>query len=389
MVRRWIVNKGWIVALPTVLLVVVLGVGGAQQSPTELLAPLTEVYNYVQSYFYWPDRIEDTSLVHGAMKGMVEALGDPYSEFLDPRDLTGWNESLEGEFVGVGIEIAIRDGVLTVVAPLEGTPAEEAGLVSGDQILAIDGESTEGITLTEAAVRIRGQPGTTVVLLLRHKDGTTAETPIVRRQITVPAAKSELKAEGRVAYIRLSRFDKDATTELDRALAGFDLAHLDGMILDLRNNAGGLLEQAIRVASRFVDQGVVVSTKDRVSKEQSYWSTGNTIPNLPLAVLVNGGTASAAEIAAGAIRDHRMGVLAGEKTFGKGVIQRMIEFDDGSALKLTTGEYFTPLGHVVQEVGLEPDLPVAEGEDPLQVAIDWVKAHAGSLMPLPQEQQAP
>ncbi len=157
---------------------------------------------------------------------------------------------------------------------------------------------------------------------------------------------------------------------------------MDGIILDLRNNPGGLLSSAISVSSRFVDKGIILTVKDRVSGDQSYWSTGNTIPNLPLAVLVNGGTASAAEITAGAIRDHDMGILIGEKTFGKGVIQRMINFPDGSALKLTTGEYHTPNGDAVQGIGITPDVKVGEDGDPIETAIDWIEAHVGERMPI-------
>jgi carboxyl-terminal processing protease len=221
-----------------------------------------------------------------------------------------------------------------------------------------------------------------VTLTVRHTDGTEEEIPIVRDTITVASVKSELLAEGRIGYIRLSRFDNNVVHELDLALNGFDLDALDGIILDLRNNPGGRLDAAISVSSRFVDEGIVVSTRSRVSGEQSYWSTGNTIPNLPLAVLINGGTASASEITAGAIRDHQMGILIGKQSFGKGVIQQLFNYRDGSALKLTTGEYTTPLGHVVQGVGLSPDITVSEDEDPIEIATAWIEDHAGIKMPI-------
>lgn len=365
-----------------ILLVVVFGVSGAKQTATDLFSPLEQLYQYIERYFYWPERVEDRTLLYGAMKGLVKQLDDPYSEFLDPGDHERWEESLEGEFSGVGIEITIKDTVLTVISPLMGTPAEQAGVQIGDQILAIDGHSTEGITITEASLKIRGEVGTTVVLLLRHRDGSEEEVSIVRDTINVEAVTSELLADERVLYIRISRFDRDVTHELDQILLGGDLETSDGMILDLRNNPGGLLNAAIDVSRRFVDGGVIVITKGRVAGEQTYPALGNRIPNLPLVVLVNGGTASAAEIAAGAIRDHEMGILIGERTFGKGVIQRMIEFSDGSALKLTTGEYVTPLGHIVQGVGLVPDIELAEAEDPIEAAIAWIDAHIGERMPI-------
>jgi len=364
------------------LLVVVFGVSGSRQTATDLFSPLEQLYQYIDRYFYWPERIEDRTLLYGAMKGLVKQLDDPYSEFLDPGDHERWEESLEGEFSGVGIEITIKDTVLTVIAPLMGTPAEQAGVQIGDQILAIDGDSTDGITLTEASLKIRGEVGTAVVLLLRHRDGSEEEVSIVRDTISVEAVTTELLAEERILYIRISRFDSDVTHELDQILLGGDLETSDGVILDLRNNPGGLLNAAIDVSRRFVDDGMIVITKGRVAGEQTYPALGNRIPNLPLVVLVNGGTASAAEIAAGAIRDHEMGILIGERTFGKGVIQRMIEFSDGSALKLTTGEYVTPLGHVVQGVGLVPDIELAEAEDPIEAAIAWIDAHIGERMPI-------
>lgn len=378
--NRSSLRRGLIVAL--VVIVIALGLGGAQKSTDNLFSPLDQVYKYIKTYFYWPERIDDQKLLYGALKGMVKELDDPYSEFLDPQGYKQFEESMEGKFSGVGIEITIKDGVLTVIAPLADTPAEKAGIRAGDQILEIDGESTEGITLSEASVKIRGPEGTTVTLHVRHKDGTEEDIPIVRATITVNSVSSKTVADGKIAYIRLSRFDQNVSLELDKALLGFDLKDMDGIILDLRNNPGGLLSAAISVSSRFVDKGIILTVKDRVSGDQSYWSTGNTIPNLPLAVLVNGGTASAAEITAGAIRDHDMGILIGEKTFGKGVIQRMINFPDGSALKLTTGEYHTPNGDAVQGIGITPDIEVGEDEDPIETAIDWIEMHVGERMPI-------
>ncbi len=378
--NRLSLRRGVIVAL--VVIVIALGLGGAQKSTNSIFSPIDQVYKYIKTYFYWPERIDDQKLLYGALKGMVKELDDPYSEFMDPQDYKQFEESMEGKFSGVGIEITIKDGVLTVIAPLADTPAEKAGIRAGDQILEIDGESTEGITLSEASVKIRGPEGTTVTLRVRHKDGTEEDIPIVRATITVDSVSSKTVADGKIAYIRIMRFDQNVSLELDKALLGFDLKDMDGIILDLRNNPGGLLSSAISVSSRFVDKGIILTVKDRVSGDQSYWSTGNTIPNLPLAVLVNGGTASAAEITVGAIRDHDMGILIGEKTFGKGVIQRMINFPDGSALKLTTGEYHTPNGDAVQGIGITPDIEVGEDGDPVETAIGWIETHVGERMPI-------
>ncbi len=383
MKRRSTAGRALTVLVPVIILLFTFGVGGAQETSLDLFSPLSQLYQTIKAYFYQPERLNDQQALYGAMKGLVGQLNDPYSEFLDPTQRKDFEASLNGEFTGVGIEITIKGHVLTVIAPLAGTPAEQAGIKAGDQILAIDGKSTEGITLTEASTQIRGKEGTTVTLRVRHPDGSEQDIPIVRSQITVQSVTSKLVDDGRIAYIHLSRFDEHVVLGLDKALTSFNLNALDGIILDMRNNPGGLLTAAISVSSRFVDKGIVVSTKSRVSGDQSYWSTGNTIPDLPLAVLVNGGTASAAEIVAGAIRDHDMGVLIGQKTFGKGVIQQLFDYRDGSALKLTTGEYTTPDGHVVQGVGLTPDIVVPDNGDPVTVATSWIEAHAGQRMPLP------
>ena len=370
------------IAIPAVLLVLALGVGGAQQTGNDLFAPVHQIYQYIKSYFYQPERIDDQQALYGAMKGVVQHLDDPYSEFLDPDDRRRFDESLSGEFSGVGIELSIVDSVLTVITPLVGTPAEAAGVRAGDQILKIDGESTEGLSLTGAALRIRGETGTTVTLTVRHDDGSIEDIPIVRDTIVLEPIKSELRADGQIGYIRLYRFEQDTTTELDSALSSFDLDSLTGLILDLRNNPGGLLNEAISVSSRFVDDGVLLITEDRLSDEKKYYARGNRIPNVPLAVLINRGSASASEIAAGAIRDNDMGILIGEQSFGKGVYQQLIEFPDGSALKITAGEYFTPDRKVVNGVGLAPDIFVEEGQDPVDIAIEWIRAHAGVEMPI-------
>jgi carboxyl-terminal processing protease len=371
------------VLVPTLLVVCVVSTGGSQeQTPTDLFSPVYDIYEYVQSYFYKPEMIDDQKALYGAMKGVVEQLDDPYSEFLDPQDRQQFDESLEGEFSGVGIEISIKDSVLSVVTPLVGTPAEAAGIMAGDQILAIDGESTEGFTLTKAGVRIRGETGTTVVLTIRHEDGTIVDIPIVRATITIEPVTSDTLADGTIAYIRILRFESETVAMLDEALGSFDLEAMTGLILDLRNDPGGLMTAATSTAGRFVDEGIVLRTNDRLSGEKLYWSKGNRVPNLPLAVLINRGSASASEIAAGAIRDNNMGILIGQTSYGKGVFQQLIDFPDGSALKITAGEYLTPAGHVVNKVGLTPDIVVEDDGDPIAVAVEWIQAHAGTVMPI-------
>lgn len=380
---RTFVRRVLSVLVPTLVVVCAVGTGGSQpQVPANLFDPVYQIYDYVQNYFYKPEVIDDQTALYGAMKGVVEQLNDPYSEFLDPQERTQFDQNLEGEFSGVGIEITIEDGVVTVITPLVGTPAEAAGVAPGDQILAIDGESTEGMTLSEAGFRIRGETGTQVTLTIRHEDGTVIDIPIVRAKITLEPVTSSTLADGTIAYIRIMRFESDTVGMLDTALGSFDLGSMIGIVLDLRNDPGGLMPAAISTASRFVDEGIVLRTQDRLSGEKLYWSRGNRVPNLPLVVLINRGTASASEITAGAIRDNNMGILVGETSFGKGVFQQLIDFPDGSALKITSGEYFTPAGRVVNKIGLAPDIAVGQGEDPLAVAVAWIQANAGALMPL-------
>ncbi len=395
---RTIVRRTLAILLPTLLFVCTVTMGGSQQqTPADLFDPVYQIYQYVQSYFYKPELIDDQKALYGAMKGVVEQLDDPYSEFLDPDDLQQFDESLNGEFSGVGIEISIEDDVLTVVTPLVGTPAQAAGIAPGDRILAIDGDSTDGFTLTQAGVRIRGETGTTVVLTIRRADGTIVDLPIVRATITIDPVSSEMLADGTIGYIRILRFEvpdpengpcwkSQTVSMLDEALQSFNrLEGMTGLILDLRYNPGGSMPAATCSASRFVDEGIVLRTNDRNSGERLYWSQGNNVTNVPLAVLINGGSASSAEILAGAIRDNNMGVLIGQTSFGKGVFQQVINFPGGSALKITAGEYFTPAGHVVNDVGLAPDIVVEDGGDPIATAVQWIQEHAGMLMPIDLE----
>lgn len=358
---------------------VLLGILGfsAGQSPT-IFQPLSQVYDAIRHYYLWADQVTDDQLVQGAIRGLVESLGDPYSAYFTPEEYEKWQESLAGEYTGVGMEITVRGGWITVVTPLPGTPAEAAGIQPGDVILEVDGESTEGWTLEQASLRIRGPEGTAVTLKVRHPDGRVEVLTVVRARIKVEAVRSQYLEEPKVGYVRILRFDEEAPALVRQALFSFPLGELRGVVLDLRNNPGGLLSSAVEVASFFVDRGPIVRTRGPSFGERVYNSRGNSFPNLPLAVLVNAGTASGAEIVAGAIQDHGVGVLVGQKTFGKGLIQEFVlRFPDGGMVKLTTGQYLTPKGREVHDVGLSPDIEVpeerAEEEDlDLQAALEWI-----------------
>ena len=380
-------RRSFFFLVPTLLLVIAFGVGGAQQSPQDLCSPLNRAFDYLENLFYQPQRVDPDEALYNALKGLVDHLDDPYTEFLPPEEFEQFQDSLEGQFSGVGIEITIRDNALMVIAPLAGTPAEAAGVRTGDLILRIDDEFTDGITLTEAALQIRGEPGTTVVLTVRHTDGTQEEIPIVRATIVVEPLDVTVLEDERILLLRVLRFGSNVEDDVEIALREADLESFDGIILDLRNNPGGELDAAIDLADLFIDEGTLVSTSSRIYGNETYVASGASasILNLPLVVLINEGTASASEILAGAIRDNDMGILIGRKSFGKGVFQRIYRdgaFPAGSALKITIGEYFTPLGNAVQDIGLTPDIEVPEGEDAIDSAIEWIAQHAGARMPM-------
>jgi carboxyl-terminal processing protease len=356
------------------------------QSGSGALAPLIQAYDRIRANFYPPERVNDQELLYGGIRGIVGELDDPYSRFLTPEEYQRFsNIDLNGEFVGIGVQIAIRDGRLVVIAPLASAPAERAGIRTGDVILEIDGRPTEGITLDEAVELLRGERGEPVLLKVEHEDGTIEEITIVRDRIEVNPVDYRLEGEG-IGYIRITTFNRKAAAEADRALRELiDSEGVEGLILDLRSNPGGLLDEAIAVASQFIDRGPILKTTDRFGN-RAYTTQGNDLPDLPLAVLIDRGTASAAEILAGAIQDHQMGVLVGERSFGKGVIQTPFTLSDGSAVIITTAEYTTPNGHRVQDLGLVPDILAAnEGEEDhqLEVARGWVAEHLGSLCPCP------
>jgi carboxyl-terminal processing protease len=366
------------------LLVGVLAVGAG---PGDVLfAPLGQIYQVIRSHYYRASEVSDSVLLHGAIQGVIDSLDDPYSTYFTPEEYQGWQDSLSGEYSGVGIEITLRNGRVTVVTPFPGTPAYAGGIRPGDWIMAVDGDSTEGWTLERTSSRIRGEMGTTVVLTVEHEDGTIEDIPLVRQRIQIEAVQSEYRAEENIGYIRIMRFDFDTPGLLGKALFSFPLQDLAGLVIDLRNNPGGVLSAAVEAASYFVDRGVIVRTRGPSFGERTYSSRGNSVPNLPVAILVNKGTASAAEIIAGAIQDYGMGVLIGTQTFGKGLVQEIVmRLPDGGAIKLTTGEYFTPTGRSVQDVGLTPDIVVdrVEGEQSdsqLNAALEWIESRAGVLM---------
>lgn len=336
------------------------------QEHQELIDPILEGFERVQDRFYRIDEVNEADLFQGSLRGLMRQLDDPYSNYFSPEEFERFNRGLEGEFVGVGIHIGIRDDRVTIVSPIQDSPAHQAGARAGDIILFIDDTDTEGMTLDEAVSLLRGQRGTEVTITVLHRDGTVEELLVVRDVIRVPTVEVDVLEDDTIGYIRLFTFNENAGQDVREALRDFHRQGVEGVIFDLRDNGGGLLGEAIDISSQFVDAGLVLTTTGP-SGTQEYNSRGNSWRNVPVAVLINGGSASASEIVAGAVQDTQMGILVGQQSFGKGVVQTLFPLDDGSYLRLTTSEYLTPLGRHVQGDGLTPDLLVA---DPFELVAD-------------------
>ena len=335
-------------------------VSALSNSMYEDLKVFTDVIGYIQK-----DYVEETKskdLIYGAIKGMLETL-DPHSAFMPPNMYKEMQEETKGRFEGLGIEITIKDGLLTVVSPIEDTPAFKAGIQAGDQIIKIDGDSTKNFTLMDSVKRLRGPRGSKVTITIMREGFTKPkEFTLVREVIPVRSVRHEL-LDKHYGYIRISQFQEKTDSEFEKAMKALDeesKGTLKGLILDLRNNPGGLLDQAVKISDRFIDSGLIVSVEGRKEdqKIKFFAHPDGNLSRYPLVVLVNGGSASGAEIVAGAIQDHGRGILLGTHTFGKGSVQTIIPLKDGSGLRLTTARYYTPNGRSIQAKGIVPDFIV-------------------------------
>ena len=309
--------------------------------------------------------VKDEDLLYGAVKGVTEALGDPYSVFLSPADAKKFAEDINGSFGGIGAEIGMRNSQLLIIAPLKGNPAERVGLKAGDKILKIDDAFTANLTVDAAVKLIRGEPGTSVTFLIMRDGWKEArEFAITRAIIVIPTLEFKMEA-GRIAHISLYSFNANAPRLFGEAVGAALSQGARGFILDLRNDPGGYLEVATNLASWFLDRGTVVTIERLQSGEENKLRTdGNAaLARMPVVVLVNGGSASAAEILAGALRDNRKIKLIGEKTFGKGSVQEVINLTGGSSLKISIAEWLTPNGTQINKKGLEPDIVVAAPDE--------------------------
>lgn len=310
---------------------------------------------------YYKQPVNDSDLFYGAIQGLVYALNDPYSMYMPPKAAGDFMKSLSGEFSGIGAEVGIKNNQLVVVAPLPGTPAAKAGLHPGDKILAIDKKDTAGMDANTAVEKIRGEAGTTVVLTISRNGWSTAkDISIVRAKINVPAVTWEEKP-GSVAYVRIMQFNDDTTPMFTKAIKQIKSKGIKKMILDLRNNPGGYLDGAIEMGSEWIAEGKIVTEKFSDGKTNDQMALGNPrLDGFKTVVLVNGGSASASEIVAGALQDHQKATIIGEKTFGKGSVQDYEPFSDGSALKITVAAWYTPNGKSINEEGITPDVEVKE-----------------------------
>ena len=337
------------------------------------LEPFFEVLNLIRFEYVEKD-IDLDEVVQGAIKGMLKALDDPYTRYMDPQALKREQEDMFlGRFGGLGIIISIKDDQLTIISPIEDTPAYRAGIKAGDKMVEIDGKSTEGMELDEAVNILRGEKGTEVSIVIKRENvEEVLKITIIRDIIEVKAVKNEIMGKNNnLGYIRVTTFNANTEPELEEVLNEFKNNNdIQGIILDLRNNPGGLLDSAIDVASKFIKEGAVVHIKNRDGIVASMESRGNKYPEWPLFVLVNEGSASASEIVAGAIQDSGRGKLLGERTFGKGVVQQVFNLYNGSGIAITTSEYFTPSERSINHIGIEPDIlvePTEDGEQDMQL----------------------
>lgn len=305
------------------------------------------------------EEVKNKDLIYGAIKGMVETL-DPHSNFLPPEIFKDMKIDTSGKFGGVGIEVGMKNSILTVITPIDDTPAYKAGIKPGDKLLKINGESTKGYNLVEAVTKMRGKKGTDVTITVWREGWQKPKDFTLRRaEIKIQSAKSE-ELEPGYLYVRLTNFNERSTEDVKKAMDQFENKHgkIKGLVMDLRNNPGGLLDQAVDVTSLFVDEGAVVSTKgrDKDKKEVRYAKKGMARKNFPMAVLVNGASASASEIVAGALQDHKRALILGQPTFGKGSVQTVVELTPDIGLKLTIARYYTPNDRSIQTRGIEPDV---------------------------------
>jgi len=317
---------------------------------------LLSLKDYIKSNYV--EEAEDNKLIEGAIKGMFESLGDPYSVYMTKDEFKNFNESTKGSYGGIGVIVTrSEDGYVTVVAPIEDTPGEKAGLKTNDKIIKVDDTDVIGIELEAAVALMKGKKGTQVTLTVMRDDVKEPQVfKITREEIILKTVKSDMR-ENNVGYIRISMFDEDTGSEFKKALSSLEAKNMKGLIIDLRQNPGGYINQCVEVADELLGEGLVVYTEDKAKKREDYKSTKDKV-DVPFVILIDEGSASASEILSGAVKDRKAGLLIGTKSFGKGLVQSIEQLKDGSGIKLTTQKYYTPNGISINKVGIQPDIEV-------------------------------
>lgn len=346
-----------------------------------------KVWNTLKENYVDKGKLDDKTLFYGALKGLVAATGDPYTVFMDPKENKEFEDDMAGTFEGIGAEIGLRDDVITIISPLNDMPAAKAGLKAGDQIFAINGTSTANMTVDEAVRQIRGTKDTTVTLtIFRPGEKNTKDYTITRGVIVVKSIKTEMRPDG-IYVVSVSAFNNDTWGLFQGAVDDILAKKPKGLILDLRNNPGGYLDTAVDMSSEWIEEGPVVIEKFNETKQNKYLSTGSAkLKDIPTVVLINKGSASASEIVAGALQDTKKATIIGEKSFGKGSVQSLVNLDDGSSIKITIAKWLTPKGLSINDQGITPDQEVInkaedinKGNDPqLQRALDILNKKGGA-----------
>ncbi|WP_265091978.1 MULTISPECIES: S41 family peptidase [unclassified Marinobacter] len=335
-----------------------------KQLPLDDLRKFTEVFSRIKAAYV--EEVDDRQLLESAIKGMLSDL-DPHSTYLAPKDYEELEESTSGEFGGLGIEVGMENGFIKVIAPIDDTPAQKAGVQSGDLIIKLDEKPVKGMSLEESVQLMRGKPGTVLTLtIMREGENAPVEIDVERAVIKVTSVKTRMIEDG-YGYVRLTQFQAETGGQFTKALKKLKEDHggdLDGLVIDLRNNPGGVLQAAVATADALLDEGLIVYTEGRIQSSRLRFSAkdGDVMAGTPIVVLINGGSASASEILAGALQDHKRAVIMGTQSFGKGSVQTVIPLDETHAIKMTTARYYTPDGRSIQATGIKPDIEVKPAE---------------------------
>jgi len=334
------------------------GAGVFPEEDIKYFKIFAQAFHIVKTNYIDPEAVNSKKMIYKAIKGMIESL-DAHSGFMDPEGAKELEVETKGMFGGIGIEITVKDGILTVVAPIDDTPASRAGIKAGDQIIKIDDKLTKGMTTEDAVKLLRGTPNTKVTIhIMREGFKELKPITLVRDIIKIKSVKYKL-LDNHYAYVKVSQFQEQTTNDFVKAISELQNNNdIKGLILDLRNNPGGLLDQAVKLSDQFLDEGTIVYTKGRDGKEGARFNAtkGKIVGNYPIICLVNAGSASASEIVAGALQDHKVALIMGNQTFGKASVQTIFPLEDGSSIRLTTARYYTPSGRLIQAKGIVPDI---------------------------------